>query len=118
MRTQATECRKGDIQDRAKATLAGLPIGAWINLLAILIAGLLISVLVGCGSGPEETPPPPTSTPETPAAAATPSVGDTGTPSVRDTGTPTLVDAVAAQTRHFQGEADAPVTIIEFGDFQ
>lgn len=110
MRTQATECRKGDIQDRAKATLAGLPIGAWINLLAILIAGLLISVLVGCGSGPEETPPPPTSTPETPAAAATPSVGDTGTP--------TLVDAVAAQTRHFQGDADAPVTIIEFGDFQ
>jgi hypothetical protein len=30
----------------------------------------------------------------------------------------TLLDAVIAQTRHFKGNTNAPVTIIEFGDFQ
>jgi hypothetical protein len=29
-----------------------------------------------------------------------------------------MLQSVIAQTRHFRGAADAPVTIIEFGDFQ
>lgn len=29
-----------------------------------------------------------------------------------------MMQAVVAQTRHFQGDPNAPVTIIEFGDFQ
>jgi hypothetical protein len=30
----------------------------------------------------------------------------------------TILDAVIAQTRHFKGDPNAPVTLIEFGDFQ
>jgi protein-disulfide isomerase len=29
-----------------------------------------------------------------------------------------LMDAVVAQTRHFKGDPNAPVTIVEFGDFK
>lgn len=29
-----------------------------------------------------------------------------------------MMDFLIAQTRHFKGDAEAPVTIIEFGDFQ
>jgi hypothetical protein len=29
-----------------------------------------------------------------------------------------LMDSLVARTRHFKGDSNAPVTIIEFGDFQ
>lgn len=32
--------------------------------------------------------------------------------------TPTIMDFVLADARHFQGNADAPVTIVEFSDFK
>ncbi len=41
----------------------------------------------------------------------------TGPQSTQST-TASLKDAVIAQTRHFTGTANAPVTIVEFGDFQ
>ncbi len=34
------------------------------------------------------------------------------------TGAAAVVQAVLAQTRHFKGSANAPVTMIEFSDFQ
>ncbi len=40
---------------------------------------------------------------------------DTGTTSA---GQPGLKDYVVAQTKHFLGDANAPVTVIEFSDFQ
>ena len=32
--------------------------------------------------------------------------------------TPTIMDFLLSDARHFQGDADAPVTIIEFSDFK
>lgn len=60
--------------------------------------------------------------------AASVSSADTASPSTARDGNPsppsgnqsagTLMDSVVAQTRHFKGNPDAPITIIEFGDFQ
>jgi hypothetical protein len=103
--------RRGGVRREGDATAAGRPIGACIKLLAIAVAGLLVAVLVGCGGLPEATPPPVDDpTPGTPTAAVAPSVGPTDTPEV--------MGGVVAQTRHFEGDPNAPVTMIEFGDFQ
>lgn len=57
-----------------------------------------------------------TSRSETTAARPDPAAGgDTGAPQgIRET----LEKAVAEQTRHFKGDPDAPITIIEFSDFK
>ncbi len=102
--------RRGGVGRKADATAGGRPIRALVKLLAIAIAGLLMAVLVGCGGRPEATPSPIEPTPGAPTAAVTPSVVPTETPEVMGT--------VVAQTRHFQGDPNAPVTMIEFGDFQ
>ena len=80
------------------------------RLLAPLMIGLVIVVLVGCASRPVTTPEPLGPTPVTPTVTAGPSASSTASP--------TLMEVVAAETRHFVGDRDAPVTIIEFGDFQ
>lgn len=110
MRFQATEYPKTNVQYRDQARPARRPIAALVRLLAILVAVLLIGVLVGCGSLPQEMPQRISPTPTSPVGRSTQSSSDVATP--------TIGDAVAAQTRHFIGEPDAPVTIIEFGDFQ
>jgi len=63
------------------------------------------------------------STPDTPAA--TPTSKTTPTSAVtaasktnEPTPSPTLQEYMLSQTRHFKGDPDAPVTIIEFSDFQ
>jgi len=33
-------------------------------------------------------------------------------------GNPQLMEYLVSQTRHFRGDSNAPVTLIEFGDFQ
>jgi len=109
-RARARPYWRGDIGRKRNATAVGRPIRACIKLLAMAIAGLLMAVLVGCGSRPEATPSPMDTTPGTPAGDVTPSVGPTETPEV--------MGGVVAQTRHFQGDPNAPVTMIEFGDFQ
>lgn len=55
--------------------------------------------------------------PQSSQVAADPSTtaSDAGNPPARQEA---LMEAFVAQTRHFKGSSDAPVTILEFGDFQ
>ena len=110
LKAKARPYRRGEVGRKADATAAGRPIGACIKLLAIAVGGLLMAVLVGCGGRPEATPSPTDPSPGTPTAAVAASVGPTDTPEV--------MGGVVAQTRHFEGDPNAPVTMIEFGDFQ
>jgi len=110
MKTKLVEYSKSNMKHTGGVTPARRLIRARVSLLAILIAGLLSAVLVGCGGQPVVTPPPPTATLVTEPGTATPSATNEVAPSA--------MDAVAAQTRHLQGEPSAPVTIVEFGDFQ
>ena len=114
-------------------------------LFTALTSALMIVLLLGCASAPtstrEDLTPPiaaptsadttgsgsrvvprpmldsPASTPEvTPPSGPMPTEAATESPSLA--ATPTLLEFVSAETRHFIGDPNAPVTIIEFGDFQ
>ncbi len=79
--------------------------------LAIFAVGLLLGAVLGIVGTTLFT-----SRPETTAAQPAPAAGgDTGAPQgIRET----LEKAVAEQTRHFKGDPDAPITIVEFSDFK
>jgi hypothetical protein len=98
------ESQKDDAQQRGPLT------GARINMLATLVAGLVIGMLAGYFGRPLVTPRPMDPTPVR--------AGETVTPSNGSAAVATLMEAVVAQTRHFKGDPDAPITIIEFSDFQ
>jgi len=110
-------------------------------LLASFVATLAIILLSGCASGPGATTGEIASPAATPTQAdiaspsATPTLGEpTPTPedmaspvatptdappqSAGEAPTPPLMDIAASDARHFKGDPDAPVTIVEFGDFQ
>ncbi len=76
-------------------------VGPWVTL----IAGLVVGLLIGYVARPLVEP----------MVRPTPVVTGVAGPA---TPTPAEMARVIAQTRHFTGEANAPVTIIEFGDFQ
>jgi protein-disulfide isomerase len=60
----------------------------------------------------------PTSAPVAAAPAAPAAIPPAATPTPDPAAQRKLMAAVAAKTRHFAGDANAPVTIVEFGDFQ
>jgi len=107
---RVAEHSKGCVPRKATRTSRSMSFTGQNRLLAPLMIGLVIVVLVGCASRAVTTPEPLSPTPGTPTVTAGPSASSTATP--------TLMDVVAAETRHFMGDRDAPVTIIEFGDFQ
>jgi hypothetical protein len=93
-----------------------------LDLLATLIVGVMVGIVIGYLGRPLVASEPQRSTPsraENVADSPT-SAGPTATPesSASNASAQTLMDAMIAQTRHFRGDASAPVTIIEFSDFQ
>ena len=86
------------------------PRRARVHPLATFLIGLVIGLFIGYGGRPSATAPATqpqaTRTPVLPGQARNAS------------GAPTLMDTLIAQTRHFKGDPNAPVTIIEFSDFQ
>ena len=108
MEYQSTDHPADGAQHVDAVTPATGPVVARLNPLTTLVVGLAVGVLAGFFGRPLLTPRPLNNpavvTPEEAAGQATLPAG--------------VMEAVVAQTRHFKGDAQAPVTIIEFGDFQ
>lgn len=79
------------------------PIFGFLMLVVGLVAGYLIRPMIS-----------PLLTPKDSA----PAVSADANPADANAGQPGIKDFVSAQTRHFLGDPNAPVTIIEFSDFQ
>ena len=95
------------------------PVGRRVHPLATFLAGLVIGILVGymgrspapsLSPGNTPTAPEPENRTAVPTQAAERPASNTAPQE--------LVDTIIAQTRHFKGDPNAPVTIIEFSDFQ
>ena len=89
-----------------------IPSAAPVTILVGLTM-LVVGALLGYFGRPLVTPRP---LEALAVAAATPQ--DEVAASAADPSAATFMDAVVAQTRHFKGNADAPVTMVEFSDFQ
>jgi protein-disulfide isomerase len=90
--------------------------GRWAYLLIGLAIGAIIGGLVGVFVGRPwlaSTVAQPATV--TTAAAPTAAQGEQG--DAETTSTPVTMDLVVSGPRHFQGAPDAPVTIVEYGDF-
>ena len=79
---------------------------------------LVIGILVGYFGRPLVTPQPLEAAPATEAAVVASSAASQANPSASNPSPQALMEAVVAQTRHFRGDPNAPITIIEFSDFQ
>lgn len=88
----------------------------------MLIVGLAVGALLGYMGRPLITPQSQTTGVATSERGANAPASDSSAkaarPSTSDTTKQTLMDTLIAQTRHFKGDPNAPVTIIEFSDFQ
>lgn len=101
-----------------RAKQSGRP-GGW-HVPALLAVGLLVGFGIGLFAGPylgsrspaREIPPsaPAAASPTTPTAPTVTASADSARAN--------LMSVVVGATRHFRGAADAPVTVVEFGDFQ
>jgi protein-disulfide isomerase len=102
-----------DVQHHAnKSTVAR------ITPLATLVVGLVVGALLGYAGRPLVTPQPTPTVSVTSAETTDQSNASGASPSPGSANPTTLMDAVVAQTRHFKGDPNAPVTIVEFGDFK
>ncbi len=110
MESQSTDHLAGDARDARQAGKVAPATGpgvARLNPWTTLVVGLAMGMLAGFFGRPLVTPRPLNDS----AAAAVEAPGQAVEP-------PAVMAAVMTQTRHFKGDAKAPVTVIEFGDFQ
>ena len=104
-------------QDEALHPTRPSPI--WTNSLAMLIVGLVIGVLIGYGVRPLATPRSLLGSPAASAQDADPPPASLDPTPVNPAAIlPGSLEELTARVRHFKGNPDAPVTVIEFGDFQ
>ena len=98
----------GDAQHADVAAPATGPVVARLNPLTALVVGLAVGLLAGFFGRPLVTPRP----------LNDPAIVTSGEVRNQAALPASVMEAVTTQTRHFKGDAQAPVTIIEFGDFQ
>jgi len=89
----------------------------WVTVL-VGLAMLLIGVLVGFFGRSLVTPQPVSETSVAAADTGNTSAASEASQPASAPSAAALMDTVVAQTRHFKGDANAPITIIEFSDFQ
>ncbi len=89
-----------------------------LTTVSVGLVMLLVGVLAGYFGRPLLAPQSLEPSSTAVAAVATPVAADNANPSASNPSQPSLMDGVIEQTRHFRGEPNAPITIIEFGDFQ
>ncbi len=88
---------------------------AWITPV-LALAMLVVGLILGYAGRPVVQPLlAGKSTPTVQAEAGVPSVNPTLAPGEP---TPTLMEFLISNTQHFKGDADAPITMIEFSDYQ
>jgi len=102
-----------DIEPTEKPALV-INIQSW----ATPIVGLLM-LIIGLSAGYYGRPFFSGNPAESPAqVAGPPETNPSSEPTVSSGDRESLMDKIVSKTRHFKGDPDAPVTIIEFSDFQ
>jgi protein-disulfide isomerase len=104
------------VADPKPATARGNPLAIVVVGLVMLIIGIMIGFFGRSLVTPQPLDAAPVAsvdTPEPPVVSESDAVAAGGNPSPA-----MLMDAVVAQTRHFKGDPDAPITIVEFSDFR
>lgn len=92
-----------------------------VDLLVTLAFGLMVGIVIGYLGRPlieSEARAPAAPVVAARVESSAPTDAEAASSSADSGSSQTLLDSVIAATRHYKGDPDAPVTIIEFGDFQ
>jgi hypothetical protein len=115
------ETRERETQELDNAPSIARPTMARSSLLVPFVVGVVmlgIGLLAGYFGRPLVNPEPTTAPAVSSADSGNQAAARSASPAVPDSSGPALMDGVITRTRHFKGEPSAPITIIEFGDFQ
>jgi len=115
------ETRERETQELDNAPSIARPTMARSSLLVPFVVGVVmlgIGLLAGYFGRPLVNPEPTTALAVASADSGNQAAARSASPAVPDSSGPALMDGVITRTRHFKGEPSAPITIIEFGDFQ